>query len=128
MNKPPIPEQYTGPSGGLKKDSPWLASEDIASKEVRVTIEDVERYKNVEFDQGRIEAKVGALKFAKAEKRMVLNSVNRKTLVRLFGMDTANWRGKDVLLYVDPDVRMMGKVVNGIRIKEAPPRKDQPPA
>jgi hypothetical protein len=121
MNKPPTPEVYTGPSGGLKKESQWLASEDIGlEKAIRVTIEDVERYKNVEFDKGRVEAKVGALKFAGKDKRMILNSTNRKILIRFFGMNTVDWRGKDILLFVDPNVRMMGETVNGIRIKEAP--------
>jgi hypothetical protein len=121
MNKPPVPEVYSGPSGGLKKESQWLASEDIGlDKDVRVTIEDVERYSKVEFDKGRIEPKVGALKFTGKEKRMILNSTNRKILVRLYGMNTVDWRGKDILLYVDPNVRMMGETVNGIRIKPAP--------
>lgn len=119
MNKP-TPTTYTGASGGLKKPSPWLASEDIGAAQVRVIIEAVEIYKGVEFDQGRVEESIGALKFQGKEKRMILNSVNRKALVNLYGMETRDWLGKPVLLVVDTKVKMMGKIVAGLRIKPAP--------
>lgn len=119
MSKP-IPTTYTGASGGLKKPSPWLASEDIGAAQVRVVIEAVEIYKGVEFDQGRVEESIGALKFQGKEKRMILNSTNRKALVNLYGMETRDWIGKPVLLVVDTKVRMMGKIVAGLRIKPAP--------
>lgn len=118
--KQPQGEVYTGPSGALKKPSPWLASEDIGDKQPRVVIETVEIFSNVEFDQGRVEASLGALKFAGKEKRMVLNSTNRKALVNLYGMNTGDWVGKPVVLFVDFNVKMMGKKVTGIRIKAAP--------
>ncbi len=111
---------YTGPSGGLKKSTIWLASEDIGlDVERNVTIQDVELHKNVKFDQGRTEDKVPALRFEGQDKRMILNSTNRKMLVRLFGMDTKDWRNKRVALYVDPDVKMAGQKVNGLRIRPA---------
>lgn len=117
-NNIPTPEVYEGPSGGLKKETIWLASEDIGlNKEVKVKIQDVERYKNVTFDAGRVEPKVAALRFEKTEKRMVLNATNRKTLVKMFGMDTKEWRGKEIVLWVDPNVKMKGEKVGGIRIK-----------
>ncbi len=116
----PTPTTYTGASGGLKKPSPWLASEDIGAAQVRVVIEAVEIYKGVEFDQGRVEESIGALKFAGKEKRMILNSTNRKALVNLYGMETRDWLGKPVLLVVDTKVKMMGKIVAGLRIKPAP--------
>lgn len=112
-------EPYTGPSGALKKPSPWLAAEDIGNREVRVVIETAEIFKNVEFDQGRTEESVGALKFVGKEKRMILNSTNRKTLVNLYGMSAADWQNKPVTLYVDFKVRMMSKTVAGLRIKAA---------
>lgn len=117
----PTPKIYSGPSGGLKKDSQWLASEDIGTREVTVTIEQVEIYNDVAFDAGRKEAKVAALKFAGKEKRMILNATNRKTLVRLYGMDTAQWQGKQVTLYVDMRVRQVGGGYGpGLRIKSEP--------
>lgn len=119
-------ERYEGPSGGLKKDSPWLASEDIGDNERRVVIEDVTLHKNVAFDKGRVEAKIGALKLSGIEKRMVLNATNRKKLVKLFGMDTREWRGKTVTLWVDTNVKMAGEIVNGLRIKEAAAQASAP--
>jgi hypothetical protein len=117
----PRGESYAGQSGALKKPSPWLASEDIPiGTEKLVTIVDVLRHRNVKFDQGRVESNLGALKFAEFDKQMVLNSTNRKLLVRLFGTDTRNWRSQVVALYVDPNVRMAGEVVNGLRLKMAP--------
>lgn len=119
----PTPKIYTGPSGGLKKESQWLASEDIGTKEVTVTIEHVEIYNDVTFDAGRKEAKVSALKFVGKEKRMILNATNRKTLVRLYGMDTSAWQGKPVTLYVDMRVRQVGGGYGpGLRIKSEPAR------
>lgn len=116
----PTPKIYTGPSGGLKKESAWLASEDIGEREVIVTIEEVEVYADVAFDAGRKEARVGALKFSGKEKRMILNSTNRKALVRLYGMETKAWRGKAVTLYVDANVRFGKERVSGLRIRCSP--------
>ena len=117
QNKLPPGKPYSGPSGALKKPSPWLAAEDIGNREVTVTIETAEIFSRVEFDQGRSEENVGALKFTGKDKRMVLNSTNRKALVNLYGMNTADWQGKPVVLYVDFKVRMMCKTVAGLRIK-----------
>lgn len=120
MNAAPTGEQYVGPSGGLKKPSEWLASEDLPlDREIEVTIEDVLLFRDVKFDAGRVEPKVAALKFAGKEKRMILNSTNRKRLVKMFTSDTREWRGKAVSLYVDPNVRMGRDTVNGLRIKLA---------
>lgn len=111
---------YSGPSGGLKKPSQWLASEDLnIGAEVKATIEDVLRHKGVEFDRGRKED-VGAIKFVGKDKQLVLNATNRKTLVRLFGTDTKEWRGKSVCIYVEAGVRLpSGGRGLGLRIKEA---------
>jgi hypothetical protein len=121
------PASYSGPSGGLKKSTIWLASEDVGlDVELTVKILDVELHKNVKFDGGRTEEKVPALKFERQEKHMILNSTNRKMLVRLFGMDTKDWRGKWVALYVDPEVKMAGQKVNGLRIRPAQAQGEPP--
>jgi hypothetical protein len=59
-------------------------------------------------------------------KPMVVNSINRKTIAFIlqegFGMSTlesrniGNWNGLKIELTYDPSVKMMGKVVGGIRI------------
>lgn len=120
-------ESYSGPPGGLKKDSPWLASEDVGTEILRVTIEDVRRHRDVKFEAGRVEAKVGTLKFVGMAKEMILNATNRKMCGRLFGLDAGNWRKKDVLLYVDTNVRQIGGGIgNGLRLREAPPAPREP--
>jgi hypothetical protein len=102
----------------MKKDTPWLASEDlIGLGDVKVVIESVFRHVDVEFDAGRKEKTVYSVKFKGKAKQLVLNSTNRKTLVSKFGVNVKDWAEKEVILYVDPNVRMMGKVVPGVRIK-----------
>jgi hypothetical protein len=112
------PKSYTGLSGALRT-SPWLASEDlIGLGEVPAEIEDVLIYDAVTFDGGRTEQNVPALKFkAKAKQLVIKTSANRRALVRMFGADTRNWRGKTVHLYHDPSVKFGGKQVGGLRIK-----------
>lgn len=102
----------------LRAPSPWLAGEDLNGMgEVEVTIEDVLVYDEVPFDQGRKEKNVPALKFAGKQKQLVLRTgANRKALVSAFGTDTKAWRGKKIKLYFEPNVKMKGTLVGGIRI------------
>lgn len=113
-----IGKSFSGLSGALRV-SQWLASEDLAGLgDVPCEIEDVLVYESVTFDAGRKETNVPALRFKGKAKQLVLRtSCNRKTLVRMFGADTRNWRGKTITLYHEPNVRFGGKVVSGIRIK-----------
>lgn len=60
---------------------------------------------------------VYSLEFDKASKQLILNSTNRKTLVKKFGPNVKDWAGKKIVLYVDQNVKMMGKTVCGVRIK-----------
>lgn len=118
MNTPNV-ETYTGPASGLKA-SPWLASEDLpADKDIEVTIDDVQRHKDVKFEKGRAIPVAGALKFAGAEKLLLLNATNRKALVARFGKDTKAWRGQKIALHVDPNCKNPngGAPINGIRIR-----------
>lgn len=110
------------------RSSDWLAVEDIAGMPggVRVTIEKVHHIDEVEFEMGRKERNKFSLKFEGKAKELILNSSNRRTLYRLFGADTGSWIGKSVTLYVDPNVRMMGKVVGGIRFREALTKAEVP--
>lgn len=103
----------------MKKDSTWLAVEDLLGRgDVNLEIEGVFKDTDVEFDQGRKEKVIFSISFKGAKKRLVLNSTNRKRLVRKYGANVCEWKGKKVVLYVDPTVKMMGKVVGGVRVKE----------
>lgn len=49
---------------------------------------------------------------------MVLGAkTNRKMLMAKLGDNSAEWKGKHITIYRDPDVRFGPKVVGGIRIK-----------
>src|SRR3990167_8178876 len=60
------------------------------------------------------------IRFKEFTKPMVLNSTNIKRLARACGDDTDEWTGKQVMLYVDPDVEFAGNVVGGLRVRALP--------
>ncbi len=62
-------------------------------------------------------------KFKEFQKPLVLNSTNIKRLARALGDDTDDWIGKQVVLYVDPDIEFGGNVTGGLRIREAKKKK-----
>lgn len=72
------------------------------------------------------------IRFNEFEKPMVLNSTNIKRLAKACQSDdTDEWIGKQVVLYVDPDVEFAGNVVGGLRIrahKTAPVTRQVQPA
>ena len=41
-----------------------------------------------------------------------------RTLTKALGDDTDDWIGKQVILYVDPDIEFGGNVVGGLRVKQ----------
>ena len=113
----PKGEVFEGHSGQMK-ESPWLSSEDILDAgDVPVKIVRCHKYQNVAFDAGRTEPTVYALEFEGKSKQLVLNSVNRKTLVAKFSTDVRKWADQEVVLWVDRKVRFAGRTVNGIRIR-----------
>jgi predicted transcriptional regulator len=64
------------------------------------------------------------IRFQEFNKPMVLNSTNIKRLAKACASEeTDEWIGKQVVLYVDPDVEFAGNVVGGLRVrahKQAP--------
>lgn len=111
-------EEFEGRSCEMKSDTPWLASEDLLGLgDVKVKIVACHRYRDVEFDAGRKEPTVYTLQFEGKKKQLVLNSTNRRTLVNKFGPNVKDWKGKEIVLWVDQKVRMMGKTVCGIRVR-----------
>ena len=58
------------------------------------------------------------IRFTEFSKPMVLNSTNIKRLAKACNSDdTDEWVGKQVVLFVDPDVEFAGNVVGGLRIR-----------
>ena len=59
------------------------------------------------------------ISFNEIEKPLILNKTNIKRLVDIFStQDTSQWRGR-VTLYVEQGVEYAGRVVGGLRLKEA---------
>lgn len=120
-------EEYTGNSAAIKGDCPWLASEDILDAgDVTVTIDACYAVKAAEFEGGRKED-VYTLGFVGKKKQLVLNSINRKTLVKLYGTNVSEWKGKPITLWVDRNVRAFGEIRNGIRIRPTAPKVQTQP-
>lgn len=57
-------------------------------------------------------------------KPWVLNATNAATIRRLgnFGTDVDTWKDLTIELYIDPNVKMKGQVVGGVRIKPMLPK------
>jgi len=130
--EPMTEQKYTGPISTMR-DSPWLSSEDLEDPNGKgwiqevVTIEGVMEIHNAQFKGGRSKKKCYAVQFVGKTRMLVLNGVNRETLKEMFGRTTPDWIGRQVLLYVKPDVMLAGKKVPGIRIKPAPEQKKSDP-
>lgn len=59
-----------------------------------------------------------AIKFHELEKPMVLNTTNIHVAAKVFKSDeTDEWRGKEIILYTDPNVSFGGQVVGGLRFR-----------
>lgn len=48
---------------------------------------------------------------------MVANNTTLRVLQQAFGDESDEWRGKQVIVYVDPNVSFGGKVVGGLRLR-----------
>jgi hypothetical protein len=55
--------------------------------------------------------------FRELPKGLVLNTTTIRVLEKAFGPDSANWVGKKVALYVDPNVSFKGQIVGGLRVR-----------
>lgn len=103
------------PKIGEMMESKYLKQSDVED-EVIVTIAKIGKG-NIAKENDEPEYK-WMIKFNEFKKPMVLNSTNIKRLARACGSeDSDDWAGKQVVLYVDPDVEFAGNVVGGLRIK-----------
>ena len=95
-----------------KGTSRFLSQEDITAPFTAI-IQDV-RVENLKSNRG--EENKYILYFTTG-KPMVFNVVNRKTMVAAYGDDSANWIGKPIEVYVDPNVWMGSQQTGGIRVR-----------
>lgn len=57
------------------------------------------------------------LAFEKAKKRLVLNKTNSAAIKSHHGKQVADWYGKSVTVFYNPNVRFGKDIVGGVRIK-----------
>lgn len=96
-------------------ESKYLKQSDVED-ELLVTVQKVGK-QNIAKKDDEPEYK-WLIRFEELPKPMVLNSTNIKRLAKACGSDeTEEWTGKQVILYVDPDVEFAGNVVGGLRIR-----------
>jgi len=106
-------------------ESKYLKQSDVED-DIVVTVEKVGK-SNVARKDDDPEYK-WLIRFAEFAKPMVLNATNIKRLAKACDSeDTDDWIGKQVVLFVDPDVEFAGNVVGGLRIRahKEPPRQVQ---
>lgn len=97
-------EQY------YKSETNWLSAGDLPKgNKIPVVVSEI-----TEVDFGNDGKKLG-LRFEGKEKGLVLNKTNAKSISYVYGPDTDDWVGKEILLY-STMVDFAGKDVPAIRV------------
>lgn len=91
----------------------FVKAEDLRGQNVRVIIDRVE-LKEVN-DNGKMVTKP-VLYFRGKGRGLVLNKTNCNTIVELYGEETDDWTGQEIVLY-SKQVEFQGKSVPGIRVR-----------
>jgi hypothetical protein len=100
--------------------SPWLRPEDLRGSSVKVTIERVTVQVMRNFE-GEPEEKL-VVHFMAKTKVLALNRGQAATLVHLFGNETDDWAGREILLSPAPS-RQPGKLTIAV---SGMPREPEP--
>lgn len=96
--------------------SSYLKQSDFNETGLIVTVSRIE-HKNVAPPDAPEENK-WVLHFSEFDKGMVLNSTNIQAAAKACGSDdTDEWIGKEIIVYVDPNVSYGGQIKGGLRIK-----------
>ncbi len=95
--------------------SKYLKQADIPDP-VIVTVQGVKQV-NMAKDDEAPEMK-WCIKFVEFQKPMALNSTNIHVAAKVFGSNnTDDWKGKEIILFTDPNVSFGGQVVGGLRFR-----------
>src|SRR5271156_7041277 len=89
--------------------SDWLRATDV-ERPVLFVMSDIEM-QEVGDDQKPV------LSFIGQDKKLVLNKTNWTTIAEAYGDESDGWHGKQIVLYVDPNVRYQGKKTPSIRVR-----------
>lgn len=111
-------------------NSPYLSSADIVEpviltiKNVKLEPDKTKKTKD-SFNTAYFAEKV--IRQDEPLKPMILNATNSRTMKDLTGSAFIDdWNNISVTIYVDPNVKMMGDKVEGLRISKEPPRTTKP--
>jgi hypothetical protein len=126
--------EFTGRSAEMRADTPWLAAEDFfgvgevpqsaneicdGTKRVywatKAKLAGVYFHKGAKFQDGRTKDSY-TLAFEGKAKQYVLNTGNRKELVKRYGANVTAWKGKTVAIGVT-EKKFKGEPVPGIVLK-----------
>ena len=105
--------------------SKYLAKEDALSS-IKAVISEV-KMAELEFD-GEIQSRVLCTFSDHRLKPMILNRTVVAVLSAAYGDDTLHWGGQPVIIYSDPTVMYMGKMVGGLRLRVPDPEPTPGPA
>ncbi len=97
--------------------SDYLKAADLRDRQVTVIIDRVERHQ-----VGKDKEDKPVLFFDGKDKGVILNKTNANTIAAVYGDESDDWKGGEVILFSAPTQNPEGKTVDGIRIK-IPPRK-----
>jgi hypothetical protein len=107
--------------------SNYLKQADFDEDGSIVTISHLE-YKNIAKEGQKAEMK-WLCSFKECDKPLVLNSTNIQLLEKCCGSDdTDDWIGKQVIVYVEPNVSFGNELVGGLRIKRHRTAQPKPAA
>lgn len=100
--------------------SRYLKGADLRGKDVTVTIETIEpRHELARTDNTKEHKPL--MRFRGAEKGMVLNKTNAKTIASIYGNEVLAWVGKPVTLYC-AQVSAFGATHDAVRIRPTAPK------
>lgn len=94
--------------------SEYLKAADLAGRNVKVKMDRVEM-KDIGGDHKPI------LYFMGTDKGMVLNKTNANNIIHVYGDDTEEWHGKEIVLF-EAQVDFQGKTVPAIRVRPPQPK------
>lgn len=111
-------------------NSPYLSSADIVEptiltiSHVRLELDKTKKTKDL-FNTAYFTDK--EIRQGEELKPMILNATNSRTMRNLTGSPFLDdWCNIPITIYVDPNVRNRGQVVEGLRISPEPPRLQKP--
>ncbi|GAH36346.1 unnamed protein product [marine sediment metagenome] len=95
--------------------SSYLSQDDVRAAPVRAVVDDI-RIETVGGGDRAEEKPV--MHFREKElKAFVFNQTNWAILEDAYGLDSDNWRGKSLELYLDPGIKFGREVVGGVRVR-----------